>query len=266
MLGRDTAGTRQLWFNGLKSGAAMLTRSPVIDERDVRIVWYADVLDPASTESCDYGRDDPRARRAAKTDPGIKQVASIAGGLFGVISAIAGDKDTGNELRALAADAQFLGDASKRCASEARLGAALDRARNEGRPVILVGHSLGSLVSYDYLSSRSDTGLVQRLVTIGSPAGRPDMRALLIGGDTTDAFTIPRSVKDWVNIRNDRDGFAVPLAIGRDTVVTTPADEPDPHEMVGYLRGPATAREILSAWCSALKSNRPSGCKDIVPN
>lgn len=53
MLGRDTAGTRQLWFNGLKSGSTMLTRSPVIDERDVRVVWYADVLDPASTESCD---------------------------------------------------------------------------------------------------------------------------------------------------------------------------------------------------------------------
>jgi pimeloyl-ACP methyl ester carboxylesterase len=266
MLGRDTALTRQLWFNGLKSGAATLTRSPVIEERDVRVVWYADVLDPNSSEACDYGYDDPRARRAAKTDPGVKQMASIAGGLFSLVSALTDDKEKGSELRALAADAQFLGDARKRCASEARLSAAIDRARAEGRPIILVAHSLGSLVAYDYLSTRSDTGLVQRFVTIGSMAGAPDLRRLLIGGDSTDAFTMPKSVRDWVNIRNEKDALATPLAIGRDTLVVPPADEIDPHEMVGYLRGSVTAREVLGAWCTGVKSTRPVGCKDIVPN
>jgi pimeloyl-ACP methyl ester carboxylesterase len=267
MLGRDTAATRQLWFNGLRSGATLHTRAPVIEERDVRVVWYADVLDPASGEACDYGRDDPRARRDAKTDPGIKQIASIAGGLFNLVSALTADKENGSELRALAADAQFLGDSRKRCASEARLSTAIDRARAEGRPVILVAHSLGSLVAYDYLSTRTDTGVVQRFVTIGSMAGAPDLRRLLIGGDSTDDFAMPKSVKDWVNIRNERDALATALPIGRDTLVVPPADELDPHEMIGYLRGAVTSREVLGAWCSALKpQGRPSGCKDIVPN
>jgi pimeloyl-ACP methyl ester carboxylesterase len=222
------------------------------------------VLDPSSSEACDYGFDDPRARRAAKTDPGVKQMASIAGGLFNLVSAFMGDKETGAEIKALAADAQFLGDARKRCASEARLSAAMDRARAEGRPIILVAHSLGSLVAYDYLSTRSDTGLVQRLVTIGSMAGAPDLRRLLIGGDSTDAFTVPKSVRDWVNIRNEKDALATPLSIGRDTLITPPADEIDPHEMIGYLRGSVTAREVLGAWCSGVTAGRPIGCKDIL--
>src|SRR5262249_1652032 len=153
------------------------------------------------------------------------------------------------QIRALAGDARFLGEARKRCASEARLATAIDRARAEGRPIILVAHSLGALVAYDYLSARSDTGLVQRFVTIGSLAGAPELRRLLIGGDSTDAFGIPASVKDWVNIHNSGDALATPLGVGRDIATSAPPDEPDPHEMVGYLRGTTTAREILGAWC-----------------
>lgn len=264
MLDRDTALTRKLWFDGLTSGAKTLTRAPVIEERDVRVVWYADVLDPQSTDGCDYAASDPRARRAAKADDGLKQFASLAGGFLSIVSGLVEDKESALQLRSLASDAAFLGDARKRCASEARLSAAMDAARADGRPVIVVAHSLGSLVAYDYLSARADTGVVQRLVTIGSPVGSPDLRRLLIGGDSTDAFSVPASVKDWINIRNNHDQLAVPLPVGRDLVTDPPADEPDPHEMVGYLRGTSTAREVLSAWCAAFSTNRPPGCKDIV--
>ena len=81
----------------------------------------------------------------------------------------------------LAADASFLSDARKRCASERRLAEAIDRARSEGGPIILLAHSLGSLVAYDYLSTRTDTVLVNRLVTIGSMLGSPFPPAVYIG-------------------------------------------------------------------------------------
>lgn len=265
MTGRDTAATRKLWVNGLTQGATALTKSPVIDERDIRVVWYADVLDPRSTDGCDYASTDPRARRDAKVDPGFRQFTQVAGGLLSLISAVTSDSGDAAQVRALASDASFLGDARKRCASEARLASAIERARGEGRPIVLVAHSLGSLVAYDYLSARADTGVIQRFVTIGSMAGAPDLRRLLIGGDSTDAFTVPSSVKEWVNIRNDGDLFATPLPIGRDIVETPPSDEPDPHEMVGYLRTTTTAREILGAWCAAFPNSRLQGCKDIIP-
>lgn len=263
MLGRDTMLTRKMWLDGLRSGAASLSQELPVDEGDLRVVWYADVLDQASNEGCDYAPTDPRAKRDSRTDSNVKQFASLAGALMSVVSGLSGDNDTSNELRGLAADASFLSNARKRCGTEARLGSALENAKAEGRPVVLVAHSLGSLVAYDYLSTRTDTGLVQRLVTIGSPVGAPEMRHLLIGGDSTDKLAMPASVKDWVNVRNDRDPFATSLPVGRDIQAVPPADESDPHEMVGYLRESATAREILGAWCDAMRDNRPRGCKEI---
>jgi pimeloyl-ACP methyl ester carboxylesterase len=266
MLDRDTAATRKLWADGLASGLRAVNSGSPITERDVRVVWYADVLDPRSSVGCDYAPTDPRARRAKSDDQDLKGIVSVVGNLFGALTALVSDSESRTELRSLAADASFLSDARKRCASENRLAIELDRARAEGRPVILVAHSLGSLVAYDYLSSRSDSATVQRLITIGSPIGSPELRRLLIGGDSTETFTRPSSVSDWVNIRNQGDPFATSLPIGRDLLVMPPADEPDPQEMVGYLRGTATAREILSGWCGALaQSARPSACRDVVP-
>ena len=151
-------------------------------------------------------------------------------------------------------------DSRKRCASEQRLADAIDRARREGRPVILVAHSLGSLVAYDYLSARSDTGLVQRFITVGSMVGSTELRQLLIGGDASDTLTRPAGVKSWTNVRHENDLFAATISTGRNVIATPPADEPDPHELVGYLRGSMTATEILGSWCAAYGSKVPAGC------
>jgi predicted alpha/beta hydrolase family esterase len=188
----------------------------------------------------------------------------MAGNLLDALTNMVVDTEATSQLRGLAADASFLSDARKRCASERRLAEAIDRARNEGRPVILVAHSLGSLVAYDYLSTRTDSVLVNRFVTIGSMLGSP-VRHLLIGGDSTDTLSRPPSVKEWVNVRNEQDPLAVPISVGRDITTSPPVDEPDAHEMVGYLRGHATASEVLGGWCAAFQSNRPRGCKDVVP-
>jgi pimeloyl-ACP methyl ester carboxylesterase len=264
MLGRDTAATRQLWLDALRSGAATMTRGATLEDRDVRVVWYADVLDPRVASGCDYSAGDPRALRDSRTDGSVKQFVSLAGGLLTALSGMA-EGEQATEVRGLAADASFLADARKRCATEARLDSAISRARGEGRPIILVGHSLGSLVAYDYLSSRKESGLVQEFVSIGSMVGASGLRQLLIGGDSTDTLSIPKSVRSWVNVRNDKDPLATPLPLVRDIVTTPPADELDPHEMVGYLRGTAAAKEILGAWCGAFSDKRPLGCKEIAP-
>jgi hypothetical protein len=264
MLDRDSATTRRQWFQGLDSGTSSVAGRHLIEERDVRVVWYADVLAPASDEACDFAPADVRARRDREQDPNLKTVASFAGSMLAVLTAFIGDGETGSELRALAGDASFLGDARKRCAAERRLDRALDRARAEGRPVILVAHSLGSLVAYDDLSSRGDTAVVERLVTIGSPVGSPMLRHLLLGGDSTDILSRPPSVKDWVNVRSDGDPLAAAITVGRDVTTSPPADELDPHEMIGYLRTRVTAAEIARGWCAAFRTGRPSGCKDVT--
>jgi hypothetical protein len=266
MVDRDSATTRKLWVDALKSGLATVTRDAAITERDVRVVWYADVLDPRSTAGCEYDRNDPRARREATQDPDLRSFVSLAGNLIGSLTGLLADTGMSVQLRGLASDAAFLSDARKRCASEQRVSDAIDRARREGRPVILVAHSLGSLVAYDYLSARHDSVLVDRFLTIGSMLGSPELRRLLIGGDSTDTLSKPASAKTWINIFNEKDPIAGPVSLGHDVATNPPPDEPDPHEMVGYLRGAVTAQEVLDGWCAAFHTtNRPRGCGALVP-
>jgi pimeloyl-ACP methyl ester carboxylesterase len=265
LMDRDTSATRKLWLGALSSGIKTFANDSTIAERDLRVVWYADVLDPRSTAGCDYASSDPRARRDASEDPDLKALVSMAGNLLGTLTNLVADTEATSQLRGLAADASFLSDVHKRCAAERRLADAIDRARSEGRPIILVAHSLGALVAYDYLSTRADSVLVNRFVTIGSMLGSPELRHLAIGGDSTDTLSRPASVKDWINIRNELDLFAVPVSTGRDVTTNPPADEPDAHEMVGYLRGPATAKEVLLGWCTAFQADEPRGCRSVVP-
>ena len=262
MIDRDTAATRKMWVEAVASGAGTIDGQHLYSDRDVRVVWYADVLDPRSASGCDYKSGDSRARRA-DSDPELRQVVSTAGSILGAITAMVDDSGAAGQLRALSADAAFLTDPRKRCAAEQRLADAIDRARTEGRPVILVAHSLGAVVAYDYLSARADTGVLERLITIGSMVGSPDLRRLLIGGDSADSLTRPASVKRWINIRNENDWFAAPITVGKDVVTAAPPDEPDPHEMVGYLRGSATNAEVAADWCDAFVSKAPSSCASV---
>ena len=265
MLDHDTAATRKMWLNALASGGKTITSLPLLTERDVRVVWYADVLDPRSSAGCDYAAADARTRRNAAIDPDLKSLVATVGSLFDMITSVIADTESVSQLRALSADASFLGDSRKRCASEQRLGDAIDAARREGRPVILVAHSLGSLVAYDYLSARSDTGLVQRFITVGSMVGTTELRQLLIGGDASDTLARPAGVKSWINIRHENDLFASTISTGRNVIATPPTDEPDAHELVGYLRGSVTATEILGSWCAAYGSKQPAGCAAMRP-
>lgn len=264
LLDRDTAAIRRLWLESLTQGALRIGRDVPLDVRDVRLVWYADVLDPRSSAGCDYASTDPRARRAAEADPDVRTVVSIVGGLFGAITSLVADSEAESQVRGLAADASFLTDTRKRCASEQRLADAIARAQSEGRPVILVAHSLGSIVAYDYLSTRADSALVRRLITLGSPLGSPNLRQLLLGGDSTDTLSLPKSVLGWTNIRNDRDPFATPVTVGRDIAEPLSDDEADPHDMVGYLGNSVTAGAVLGEWCRAFGYRAPPHCAEFV--
>jgi hypothetical protein len=85
----------------------------------------------------------------------------------------------------------------------------------------------------------------------------------LIGGGAGDTLARLTSVKNWINIRNENDWFAAPIAVGKDILTSAPSDEPDPHEMVGYLRGAATNAEVAADWCAAFASNAPSPCASV---
>jgi pimeloyl-ACP methyl ester carboxylesterase len=273
LLDRDTSGLRRFWQQAIESGGRALTRAPLLEDGDVRLVWYADVLDPTSSAGCDFAARDRRPDSPDAAD--LRSFASVVGGVMSLISNLIDDRSQSVELRSVVGDLEFITDSRKRCAVDARLTAALEAAQREGRPVTLVAHSLGSVVAYDALSTAKDTPPVDRIVTVGAVVGAPGLRQFLLGGPGDDTLRIPASVKSWVNVRRPGDPFAAALSSsiiapreGR-TVSDVLTDAPDPsdsgeaHDIVGYLRDAVTARAIFSAWCSGFVEKAPAGCKDL---
>ena len=287
-LGRDTAVLRAQWERALGAGIAALTSRPLLAPGDVRLVWYADVLDPASpSPSCDDDEGDAEDARAssppARSDAGdtgdvLQLLASVTSAFFtSLYESIPGESRTA--MRELVGDLLYLGDRWRRCAVEHRLASALDLAAREQRPVVLVAHSLGSLVSYRYLRAdragarQQPAPAIHRYVTLGSMLGIPELQELLLG--RAGPLALSARVGSWVNVRHDDDPFAVPLADStgarersspRIRELVTSSTTSDPHDIVGYLRDPAAARAIAWAWCDAFKESRaraPAACGDV---
>jgi hypothetical protein len=262
----DSVAVRSRWSRVLRAGVSELAGAPLIRDGDVRIAWYADALDPLAPALCDADPALPARRAGARRGVEMEPLFTAMGeGLAAALDLF--DGYARDEARAVAGDLLFLGDSLRRCAAETQLARALARAERERRPVILVAHSFGSLLAYDYLRSVSpdDTSeqSIQRFVTIGSLLGAPGARELLLG-DTTTRASVPPGVRAWTNILDARDVLASSIAFADadaarvENLTTTPGvGGDDPHDVVRYLRDPVTVRTVVSGWCAAIDAAAP---------
>ena len=229
----DTAMLRREWKSALNASLSDRGYRGLSDE-DVRLAWYADVLDPM-VEGCP---------RASEDEAGLDA--------FGILlSAIVGSIPSGEarEAKSFVNDVMYVLDGSRRCAAQARVGREIDRAVNTGRPVLLVAYSLGSVVTYQHLQKRTarpgDPPI--DLVTMGSPLGVPGLRALL--GLEADSLAKPASVRRWMNIHDPNDPVAGPVRSGVSIpgVTDVPvrrSSEGDAHVIEHYLRDRATGETL----------------------
>jgi hypothetical protein len=106
---------------------------------------------------------------------------------------------------------------------------------------VLIGHSLGSVVAYEYLRQHPGHG-VQLFVTLGSPLGLQMVRDRL--------KIVELAVPSWVNVRDARDPVAVagPLSAWwpqiKDLIVDNGGDA---HAAERYLGKRAVGQALLAA-------------------
>lgn len=115
-----------------------------------------------------------------------------------------GDKKTGNMNILKAFDEDI-----KRIFSVYNTDIGLDPQLKEGKNAIIIAHSLGSVIAYDYIMGfRKDCKLppnitIRCFITIGSPI--PIFTSAM--GHPDNDLVLPKNVERWVNIMSPRDAF-----------------------------------------------------------
>lgn len=81
-------------------------------------------------------------------------------------------------------------------------GELLENVWSEERALVIVGHSLGSVITYDTLweLSRTSPVKVAHFISLGSPLGTRFVRRLIKGAEETGASRYPSNIERWTNI------------------------------------------------------------------
>jgi len=137
-------------------------------------------------------------------------------------------------------------------------------------PVLLIGHSMGSIISYDALwelsHSHGNPVVVDLFLTMGSPLGQRFMKKRLKGNDKTGKERYPNNITHWKNLTATGDltainpwlanDFAEMLELGLvDSIVDTQMlnyfrlnGELNVHAEYGYLVNEKAALTIAKWW------------------
>lgn len=148
--------------------------------------------------------------------------------------------------------------------------APLTEATQSGRPVLVLAHSMGSVIAYDSLWQLSrmsaDEVPVELLVTMGSPLGQKYLQKRLLGSSIKGARRYPDNIRRWVNIAARGELTAIEAELRNDYAAMMQhglvADIEDVevynyyrenghlniHAEYGYLVSEATAAAVSDWW------------------
>jgi pimeloyl-ACP methyl ester carboxylesterase len=158
--------------------------------------------------------------------------------------------------------AYYLADDAMRDLVQGHLRRSIEQARDDGHDeIVVIAHSLGTVVAFDALQDLPDGVTVRLFVTAGSPLGQKVVRRNLRGPDVgSESRPVPEAITPvagraaWVNAYDVRDVVATihplaPLFTGGDASIR---DERTfnplyPHAIDDYLSDPNVAGPIAQA-------------------
>ncbi len=265
--GRDPEHLRRTWTAGLNRGLTFAGLTP-IEAVDVYFPFYGDVLTaaPLMPESLSAGVDGDSgsalyeqvvaeaAVRLGMPSELVSADVEAAEGLSGFASGVVGRLH--RQLSWIAARsaldrvllaqiftdvAGYLDDARTR---DRVLTTVMDALPPSGR-LILVSHSLGTVVAMDLLTRMPAELEVELFVTAGSPLGLDAVHSKLLSGGPTR----PDRAGHWLNVWYPGDPISIgcPLRTSwsgqvQELAVDNPRDRA--HDIAEYLSHPAAARVI----------------------
>ena len=140
------------------------------------------------------------------------------------------------------------------------------------RPILLIAHSMGSVIAYDSLwqmaNNERDHVRVDLLLTMGSPLGQRYIQRRLQGFSEDGERRYPNNIQRWTNLSAVGDLTAIDLDLADDfseMVELGLVDAVDDHELLnyfrldgelnvhseyGYLANEVTARIVIDWWRS----------------
>lgn len=146
----------------------------------------------------------------------------------------------------------------------------LQAAAAANRPILLLAHSMGSVIAYDALwqlsrDQQRDVPVVQ-LITMGSPLGQRYIQQRLLGHKEKGAKRYPNNIRRWVNISAIGETTALDMKLRNDfgemeTLGLVDRIEDletfnyfrlegvlNVHAEYGYLVNEVTARQVSDWW------------------
>ncbi|MET8973717.1 hypothetical protein [Streptomyces hydrogenans] len=199
-------------------------------EEDLLVALAESVEDPADEEPGKAGYAPQSVQWAIRVLQSRKFFGGTAAGAIGFVKQVA----------------RYLRDDDFRTAVLAEFSAAM-----ESRPRVVLAHSLGSVVAYDWLRSH-EASSVTTLVTLGSPLGlRPVLREIHPFIDACPA-PWPPGIGTWVNVAAKEDVVASVkelhgLFAGEIQDLPAANSRGAAHDVTTYLKNVHTARSVKVA-------------------
>lgn len=166
-----------------------------------------------------------------------------------------------------------------------RLESVLKKYKND--KIMLISHSMGTIIAYDVLSFVTPEINIDTFITIGSPLALPivlsqiaaERKLTQINGFVK--ITAPENINKWVNYSDILDKIAFNYKLNDDFAPNTKGVSPtdflvtnnyqingvaNPHKSYGYLRTPEIANVINQFILSEEKPVRPNLIARVISN